>query len=607
MLLLTHLTLVGQNVTPAGIEFGRDVTAVCGPSDTGKSFIVNAIDFALGSKALKEIPERQGYSVVLLGLELTDGQPVTLARNVRGGRISVYPEDLRTMPPSPAEVTLSERHSATNEDNLSRYLLSALQLEGKRIRKNVRDETDSLSFRNLAHLCIVDEGQMQSEVQPALSGVPVLKTKELSVLRLLLENLDDSDLVPGHEASQAGTIAAAKRSVIDTLVDQLDGQLRDANEVDLRQQLSRIDATITRESEAMAALIEQRDSIVQRRIHASRDAESHQHDVDEATELHGRLSLLLSQYDSDVSRLETIAQTGSLLGFFAPGACTFCGALPEHQSLRAHIDSESTVLADSVRAETAKTLSLRGDLVLTLSQLREDLKTAQAGLEESVSRGNSLTAALDAIDSDLAPVQAALQQLLGAREEVQALLAGLDRRRSLLSMRSQFEVLPSLRPNTSRADFDLLTLEDFSDEVSALLATWSYPGAERVRYDRNELDLVADGQLRSAHGKGVRAVLHSAFTLGLARYCINRELPHPGFVVLDSPLVTYRAPDESEERLGADVGAAFYRSMTSSGNPQVIILENTDPPADVVEGITFVRFTKNAGSGRYGFFEPRLS
>jgi hypothetical protein len=51
-------------------------------------------------------------------------------------------------------------------------------------------------------------------------------------------------------------------------------------------------------------------------------------------------------------------------------------------------------------------------------------------------------------------------------------------------------------------------------------------------------DIIAGDQLRSAHGKGVRAILHAAFTLGLANYCTEREIPHPGFVVLDTPVLT---------------------------------------------------------------------
>lgn len=59
-LILTHLTFIGAGLEPASVEFGSRVTLIRGPSDTGKSFIVDAIDFMLGANALKEIPERRG-------------------------------------------------------------------------------------------------------------------------------------------------------------------------------------------------------------------------------------------------------------------------------------------------------------------------------------------------------------------------------------------------------------------------------------------------------------------------------------------------------------------------------------------------------------------
>ena len=90
--------------------------------------------------------------------------------------------------------------------------------------------------------------------------------------------------------------------------------------------------------------------------------------------------------------------------------------------------------------------------------------------------------------------------------------------------------------------------------------------ANRVRYDRAEQDLVAGDQLRSAHGKGVRAILHAAFTAGLAQYCFDREYPHPGFIILDSPLVTYRPPTEGEPadpegQMDSSVAGKFYRDI----------------------------------------------
>ena len=112
--------------------------------------------------------------------------------------------------------------------------------------------------------------------------------------------------------------------------------------------------------------------------------------------------------------------------------------------------------------------------------------------------------------------------------------------------------------------------------------------------------------MRSAHGKGVRAILHAAFTIGLAQYCFNNNRPHPGFVVLDSPLVTYRPPRAGEtvdeNVLDIDVASRFYSDIQESVEGQVIVMENMDPPNGLKAGSTDIFFTGVAGEGRAGFF-----
>jgi hypothetical protein len=129
---------------------------------------------------------------------------------------------------------------------------------------------------------------------------------------------------------------------------------------------------------------------------------------------------------------------------------------------------------------------------------------------------------------------------------------------------------------------DLVTIRRFSEAVSARLSAWRVPDGDRVRYDRNEQDLVAADQLRSAHGKGVRAILHSAFTIGLAQYYFDNDRPHPGFVVLDSPSVTYRPPKAGviveHEVLDIDVAARLYADIQDSVGGQVIIMETWTRP-----------------------------
>jgi hypothetical protein len=605
---LTHLTVVGSNVPSASVEFGPRFTLVRGPSDTGKSFIVNAIDFMLGGTILKEIPERRGYSTVLLGLELDDGSRITLSRAVDGGSLGLHEGDVRIAPTQPPSEILSAKHSPTSETNLSRYLLKQLGLDGRRVRKNARNDTDTLSFRNLAHLCVVDEVQMQSEVPPALTGRAVSRTKEISVLRLLLEDSDDSDLIATPDTADRTRLADAKTEVFDQLIESLEEQLADSEEEPaLREQLARLNATLEGAAARVSDLSEQRSEILEqsRRVAVNRERATLEHR--ESVELHGRLSLLLKQYESDLARLETLAEAGTLLGFFSPGVCVFCGAQPEAQDFNEHLATETTAFAESVKAEQVKTAQLRSDLVKSLADLDADRQAASEAVAQADGDIARLRVSLAAIDDLLSPEDSNLTELVSARETVQQQLTLYARIRELATLRSQVQRQTTTETAAAAARLSLATLDEFSAAIADQLRAWGYPDADDVRYDRNEQDLVAGSQLRSAHGKGVRAILHAGFTVGLAQYCLDRDISHPGFLVLDSPLVTYRAPGRdtaaiSDQDFPLEFAGDFYRDFQRRATCQVIVMENTDPPTALGEETIDVVFTKSHDAGRYGFF-----
>ena len=83
----------------------------------------------------------------------------------------------------------------------------------------------------------------------------------------------------------------------------------------------------------------------------------------------------------------------------------------------------------------------------------------------------------------------------------------------------------------------------------------------------------------------------------------SNQLPHPGFVVLDTPLLAYREPEGEEDDLsGTDVQDRFYDYLLALGDRQIIILENVDPPETIKAGQQAVFFSHYPHLGRYGFF-----
>ena len=147
-------------------------------------------------------------------------------------------------------------------------------------------------------------------------------------------------------------------------------------------------------------------------------------------------------------------------------------------------------------------------------------------------------------------------------------------------------------------------LRDFSITVGDILQQWHFPGATDVYFDEKTKDVVIGGRPRGSRGAGLCAITYSAFVLALFEYCRSRSMPHPGFVILDSPLLAYKEPMPDDENITAtDLKPRFYEHLEKfSGEQQIFVIDNTDPPPEyAAKGI---HFTANEKHGRYGLFRP---
>ncbi len=599
---LTHLTFFGITRPTASIEFGATLTTITGPSNTGKSFVVDAIDFMFGAKELRENPYSAGYTDILLGLILPTGQPITVSRSINGGRFFLYESDVRDGPLDLPDRTLSPTHNPNSTNSLSRYLLQHIGLDGMRLRKNVHNQTVSLSFRNLAHLCIVREGQIQSEVPPVWTGPFVTRTSETSLLRLLLDGGDDSGLAESTPTKEKRTVATAKNEVIDAMLLDLELQLLEVSEPEeLRDQLARLQRSFDQAVETADEFSADFDRLVTRRTSLRRMQSSADEKVGELSALGGRFGLLLDQYETDLARLEMVDEVGNVLGYFDRGDCPFCGTPHDAQPSLINDSERSTDFAVAARAEVKKTALLKADLIAVIADVNDQRDFQQ---HESARIGEELGRVRESLSK--------MGEARSDRTELEQILAQRLRVERQLNLYSQVDELERLRisvaeeaSSESAAATSLMSLASiraFSEEIRERLLEWGFNNAATARYDRSTQDIQTDDQFRASQGKGVRAILHAAFTTALVNYCHTNDRNYPGFLVMDSPLVTYKEPD-GEDPLDNGIVELFYRDLAEGVQGQVIVVENMPPP-DGIEGIHSITFTKKANVGRAGFLPP---
>jgi hypothetical protein len=600
---LLHLTFAGSGRQKAQVVFGERLTVIYGASDTGKSFVTEAIDYMLGARKLDLIPEAEGYSQILLGLALPDGSVITLMRGPQASRVYVFEEDVRDLVYRAPDLDLGV--SPRGSKNISRYLLEKLGLEGTLIATNDTGGTKLVGFRDLLHLCLVSETRMVSKVPPVLRATGTSgQTAHKSVLKLLLtgqgEPVTDARPNAAQRRLQKGKIGLLDELILD-LQRQLDPQ--GGNESELAAQLHRLLAHQDTVADSLREITVRHTAAAARRADIAITLSQYDQRLAEIDDLLGRFGLLRSQYESDLARLAMVSEAGNLLGYFSTGACVFCGAAPEHQA--AEHDRETTALQAAVTAENDKTRQLLSDLLLTIDDLQVQREEIAGRREHSSALAEQADLEMSRITEELLPVEHLAAKAMAARSRLEKELGLHQRIQELQEVRDQLVAdgaVPGGRPTGS---IPAGTVAAFDRAIERAVQAW-HVQLHSVSYDQYTAELFVGDRGRTGHGKGMRAVLHAAFTVGLADYCLSREQPHPGFIILDSPLVTYRQPVATrrtdDANLPDSVSDYFYRDLFHRFAGQAIVVENTDPPIDITQEAQVYMFTREPDDRRFGFF-----
>lgn len=611
-LTLRHLCFTGPDKDPAILKFGPGLNLIYGASETGKSFVLEAIDFMLGAKQLREIPERDGYDRIWLGIELEGGEQFTLERSPQGAGFRCYNGLVTSTPEGQEPLKLGAKHSTTNDKNISAFLLSKIGLSGKKLLFNKTGTTHGLSFRNLAHLLLVSEQDIQKRESPIHCGQYTDATKEKAAFKLLLSGVDDSAVEPEPTKKERQISTSAKSEVIDQIISEhrvnLKGLIGDEDEKDeLQEQLNKLEVTLADEHQELATNEGQYRGYVSKRRQLRLEIEKLNERNIEISEMLKRFELLDEHYRTDLERLDGISEAGTLLNALSRGTCPLCGALPENQNGHSDCDGNVEGIADAAHAEKEKIIRLRKELSATVAELQKQFRKH----EDSIP---SLEEGIEAVQMELVELEPIVS---GQRNSYSEIVDKISTVRRAISILGQIDVLEKMKSQVSlsedsgeeqeQVDVGLSPsiLDEFSQCYQDILQSWNFPDAERTHFDSTTSDFIIAGKARGSRGKGLRSITHAAFTVGLLEFARRKNRCHPGFVVLDTPLLAYREPEGDEDDLrGTDVATKFFTHLKEMPRGQVIILENVEPPEDVKNDSQTVFFTQNPHEGRYGFF-PR--
>lgn len=582
MFKIKSIKAVTENSEVSSIDFEDGLNIICGPSNTGKSLILECIDFAFGRE--DAIDPSLKIKEVCMNLT-TDGGEVTITRNATKGKTPVTV--ISTDPEIPSG-TFTQNGKVTTSSVFLRLLGIT---EKAKIISTKKWKTVNLSFRNLINTFMLQEDDIRNKKSALLPNELVQYTQAKSGLLYLLTGetyVGELKETEEEKKNRKKVLAKYFEDQIATLQKEIEAMEK---EIDGDENIddTPIDS-LNKETELVSKEI---NSLLQTVNELNNKLLSLDNQIAEDSNLLEKYEILLSQYQSDIRRMQLIIDGEANMGESQEKVvCPFCN----NEMNLEHNESCS----DAAEAEIQKILLKIKDLSKAKDELTAELDKLSKDKEEFASQKDKDSKRMEELKPALNDLNNEIKEYRNKVLKITKLNEKRDLLQSYIAKQGANE-----QEKTSVEDFDQNKLFDgdfvnqLSTRLAEILKTSKFENFNNASFDINQFDAVVNNKAKRYEGEGFRGFINSCLTLAFNEYLLEKGLFKSGVLVLDSPVLSLKEVDGKP--VGETMAAGlFSRFVKKAAGLQLIIIENTIPEIDY-KNANVIKFTRDPEQGRYGF------
>ncbi len=564
------------------LDLAPGLNIVYGPSNTGKTLILDCVDFMLGGEARRLYkPALRIYAVTMI-LDV-DGAEVSLYRELDEKKNDII---VISKAPGIEGGTYTVGAKTKDKDTISSLWLKLMGIDKDvKIIRQIEDSMEqALTVRTFYHFFVINENRISGEnsilkagSQTYTKNIPVPTITSLIYLAKELNYIS-----PNGAPKTSSKIITVKRTTAQSIVDGSVNAMRERETISIKSDdprtVEEIQTEINEILEQISAAEDSlqkttdRDQIVTNQLIEITSA------IAESTILKNRYNALRTQYESDMRRLTFIAEADIHKGKIPKlDHCPFCnGELPKEKT-------QSCL--DAAIAEADKIELRIKDLQYADEALSKEMDKLQSQREALVREQQQVQAA---IRGELRP------QVEALRDKLAIFTAALEKAKAKEMLKHFTEVLNEqlLRIKNEDEfsnDFDVrekireVLQEPLERLLTEILEKCNYDNYVGSRFDEDMCDVVVNGSEKLSQGQGFRAFLNSVMALAVQEMLIEFNMHMPHLLVMDSPILSLK---EREEDKGTEItsdsmrGGLFQYMIEHEKNRQTIILENEIPTLD---------------------------
>lgn len=597
---LVELQVSGENVLTSSIKFGKKLTIISGPSDTGKTYIYKCIDYIFGAKndAKKQpLDIQEGYDTIRLLINSEYGQ-IKLIRKLNSN-ITLVESKNKNIESGEYVIKAGVKNTKTMNSLIMKLMDAPSNLK---LPKNQKGETASFTWRTIKSIFMLDE-QKSDKVDSVLSK----NNNETLFLAGLVFLFSGDELIEYRNDDESETIKKAKRNAVigyikkqrallETKKSKFEKHIKGySTEKSLEDQISELNATLDKVNDEIDSASLRHKSINEALIPIQNRL------VRDKTTI-ARYNNLKKQYDTDINRLTFIVENELLVNEEkANTKCPFC-----ENNIVPH-DHSSYIEAS--QAELVK-------LVTNLNELESTKIELKNRLDDDRDQVTDYKEQLDEINTLLK------QQLIPQRSQISALLKNYQERIQIESALKQFKDFDSMYQEdiaeyqkVKKSEFEAfkgkehlynIINDDITTIYKSILEEIGYTPLTQVELDVKTLEFIVNSKMKYNHGKGYTAFFNAIFMLSLMKYISKHSENNLGLFIYDSPLKGLSLSEEIVNNNNIRAGYFNYLLNLETDN-QIIVMENTDqhevPSTTNRDDTKIYKFTQIEGEGIYGFLK----
>lgn len=589
MYYIKKLILRTKEGSTSEIEFTEGLNIIYGESNTGKSLVVNCIDYLYGASEHR-FDEKLEIDKLSLVLDVNQSE-VILSRSVGGNAIEVS----STNP----KIQAGTYKVKAENGSISEFWLSLLNIKpGTKIVKTQSGGIQNLTFRTFSHIFTVDEDRIISQKSILANNSSRSDKPDFPTYSALLYLATEKSYAPEQPGKSPQTRKERKEAV-QKFVKRSLVQLESNKEVERRALLDKkpeelqkeLDQIINNLASAKGELTEN----TKKWNDLSKSIIEINKEVNELNVLFNRNEILKKQYISDIGRLGFVVE-GEMQEREIPELkrCPFCNSDLENKEHESCIDA---AVAESrrIRLQVEDLLSVQKSIRYEIDELVSQKELINKLLAETETKINrELEPKIEELKQKLTDYSNALKHSK-AMEMIENFGAVLTNELKIT------EDEESKNLNIKIKDyFNDEIGEQLSEELNNLLKECRYHNFVNAYYDESTGDVIVNGHEKKKQGKGYRAFLNTIMVMAIQNTLHKLDGHTLSVIVLDSPILSLKEKEDDDVRVTDTMKTGLFKHLVDyQKNDQIIIIENEIPKIDY-KNTNLIEFTKDPHNGRYG-------